>query len=235
MDREKEFALDDFGDNEVYPSPRHVTKLSVRFAAVASLLAVVLGYIFGYMVTGIRNLQTSHASSTSSKSSMGDSISSSTSFVSPVIKFYNNYTVNRPLTNEYTWDNIVEPYRITYFEVSNPIPASLLQNDDPSHPSFKSSYSYHWYVDGWDKDIGQTMTITFSNPPGTKLKIQVVLKHFNPVTNELEVISKSFVEVIVKYVRREIRSLFDRDREAFFNAISIMQRVPTQTGYSLTV
>lgn len=60
-----------------------------------------------------------------------------------------------------------------------------------------------------------------------------MLKHFNPITNQLEVISMSSIEVIVKYVRREIRSLFDKDREALFNAVSIMQRVPTQTGITL--
>lgn len=36
--------------------------------------------------------------------------------------------------------------------------------------------------------------------------------------------------VNVKYVRRELRSLTDRDREAFFNAIAVMQRVPTVVG-----
>lgn len=36
--------------------------------------------------------------------------------------------------------------------------------------------------------------------------------------------------VTVKYVRREIRTLTDRDRETFFNAISVMQRVPGAVG-----
>ncbi|CAM9975327.1 unnamed protein product [Ectocarpus fasciculatus] len=36
--------------------------------------------------------------------------------------------------------------------------------------------------------------------------------------------------VVVKYVRREIRTLTDRDRETFFNAVSIMQRVPSAVG-----
>ncbi len=37
-------------------------------------------------------------------------------------------------------------------------------------------------------------------------------------------------EVTVKYVRREIRSLTDRDRETFFNAMAVMQRVPSAAG-----
>lgn len=36
--------------------------------------------------------------------------------------------------------------------------------------------------------------------------------------------------VRVKYVRREIRSLTDMDREMFFNAVSVMQRVPSGVG-----
>lgn len=36
--------------------------------------------------------------------------------------------------------------------------------------------------------------------------------------------------VTVKYVRREIRSLTDRDRETFFNAVAVLQRVPSAVG-----
>ncbi|CAN0373793.1 unnamed protein product, partial [Ectocarpus fasciculatus] len=37
-------------------------------------------------------------------------------------------------------------------------------------------------------------------------------------------------EMAVKYVRREIRDLTDRDRETFFNAVSVLQRVPSAVG-----
>ena len=36
--------------------------------------------------------------------------------------------------------------------------------------------------------------------------------------------------VTVKYVRRELRALTDRDRETFFNAVSVLQRVPSAVG-----
>ncbi|CAN0441753.1 unnamed protein product, partial [Hapterophycus canaliculatus] len=39
--------------------------------------------------------------------------------------------------------------------------------------------------------------------------------------------------VVVKYVRREIRTLTDRDREVFFNAVSVMQRVPSAIGQAV--
>ena len=40
-------------------------------------------------------------------------------------------------------------------------------------------------------------------------------------------------EVTVKYVRREIRDMTDRDREILFNAISIVQRVPSAVGQEI--
>ena len=36
--------------------------------------------------------------------------------------------------------------------------------------------------------------------------------------------------VQVKYVRREIRALTDQDREMFFNAVAVLQRVPSAVG-----
>lgn len=37
-------------------------------------------------------------------------------------------------------------------------------------------------------------------------------------------------QVRVKYVRRELRSLTDQDREMFFNAVAVLQRVPSAVG-----
>lgn len=39
--------------------------------------------------------------------------------------------------------------------------------------------------------------------------------------------------VEVKYARREIRSLSDQDREMFFNAVAVLQRVPSSVGQAL--
>lgn len=38
---------------------------------------------------------------------------------------------------------------------------------------------------------------------------------------------------MVKFVRREIRSLTDVDREKFFNAVHILARVPTEVGQKM--
>ena len=48
--------------------------------------------------------------------------------------------------------------------------------------------------------------------------------------NEEEIAAQYSFTVTVKYVRREIRSLMDRDREKFFNAVSVLQRVPSAVG-----
>lgn len=37
-------------------------------------------------------------------------------------------------------------------------------------------------------------------------------------------------DLAVKYVRRNIRDLTDRDRETFLNAMSVLQRVPSAVG-----
>ncbi|CAM9338893.1 unnamed protein product, partial [Ectocarpus sp. 4 AP-2014] len=38
------------------------------------------------------------------------------------------------------------------------------------------------------------------------------------------------IKVTVRYVRRENRDLTDRDCETFFNAVSVLQRVPSAVG-----
>ena len=40
-------------------------------------------------------------------------------------------------------------------------------------------------------------------------------------------------KVMVKYVRREVRSLTDADREAWLSAVQVLQHVPTSAGQSL--
>lgn len=50
-------------------------------------------------------------------------------------------------------------------------------------------------------------------------------------TEEAAIVAGPFTfEVKVKYVRREIRSLTDQDREMFFNTVSVLQRVPSSIG-----
>lgn len=134
---------------------------------------------------------------------------SSSNNIRPTINLYNEYTKDKPLSGSYPWGSIVEPYRITYFEVTNPV----------------SDYTYKWYVDGWHTDDGSVIPIVFTATPGTYQTVEVKMVSSNGV-----VLTSSSIQVMNKYVRREIRSLIDQDREAFFQAVAIMQRVTTQTG-----
>ena len=144
-------------------------------------------------------------SSSNKKVLMGDSSD-------PSISIYNEYTKDTPLSGYYTWTTIVEPYRTTYLTVTNP----------------SSSYRYEWYIDGWLLDEGDAVSTTFTAPTGSS---QVVtLKVYDSKDN---LMTSKDTEVMCKYVRREIRSLLAQDRVAFFQAVSIMQRVPTQVGKAI--
>lgn len=53
-------------------------------------------------------------------------------------------------------------------------------------------------------------------------------------TEEAAITTAPFIfDVEVKYVRREIRSLSDRDREMFFNTVAVLQRVPSSVGQAV--
>jgi len=131
----------------------------------------------------------------------------------PEINIYNEYTIDRPLAGNYPWDIIVEPYKVSTMEVTNPA----------------NGYTYEWYVDDWHKDDGTSISMMFLAPTGTFSKVRVDMR--DELSGEL--LHNTEINVMVKYVRREIRSLIDQDREAFFHAVAIMQRVPTHIGKKL--
>lgn len=136
-------------------------------------------------------------------------------FATPNIIMYNEYTIDRPLSGSYPWPNVVEPYKVTTFEVSN---AVTLQG-----------YYYEWYVDNWHKEDGASIPIVFGSPTGKSHTVSVELHR----EADGQTVARGQMEVMIKYVRREIRTLINQDREAFFQAVAIMQRVPTQVGKKL--
>lgn len=110
----------------------------------------------------------------------------------------------------YGW-MIVEPYRITTL--------SALGGSNSS--------SYDWIITS-KNNSGQE----YGNPIHFQFKEigeQVVTVSEFPSDQNLEPRSMSTV-VVCKYVRRELRSLTDRDREACLSAIMTLQRVSTQVG-----
>jgi hypothetical protein len=131
------------------------------------------------------------------------------SFTNPTVLIYNEYTKNQTVSY-YLYENIVEPYRVTYFEVAS---------------ADENLYEFQWYVDGWHLDDGAKVSITFNGV--TNVEQEVILTIKEKAT--LATFQKS-IKVMCKYVRRELRSLLEQDRVALLQAISIMQRVPVHTG-----
>jgi hypothetical protein len=107
----------------------------------------------------------------------------------PTVDIYNDYTKQAPYSDMYPFENIVEPYRVTYFKVINPV----------------RGMKYSWYIDGWHKEDGQEVPITFTEVTG---KVQTVM--VNTRRESGEIVGTRTIEVMCKYVRREIRSLLDQ-------------------------
>lgn len=126
------------------------------------------------------------------------------------IKLANSYTrVSPTQTGEkyaYPWKYVAEPYRATTMTVVG---------------ADESSFSYTWYVDGHVQGFGTEVDVAWTSTGW---------KRVAAVASSGEFVA---VDVMVKYVRREIRTLTDRDRETFFQGVMIMQRVPTEVGKTI--
>lgn len=122
---------------------------------------------------------------------------------------YNSYTVESPITN-YPWSKIVEPYRETTFEATTKVNLS--------------SAVYVWEFEGEStKQYGNKIRYTFSS---TGLhKVHLIQRREESRTSD---VFKG--EVMVKYVRREVRSLVHDDRNTFLSALHTVYHVSTQEG-----
>lgn len=128
------------------------------------------------------------------------------------LQIYNAYTRSSPLQTghySYPWRYIAEPYRPTTLSAVNG----------------RADAWYKWIVDGHTQAYGVDVDVLWTS---TGWKYVVLVENVNG--NNTCVLA---AKVMVKYVRREIRSLTDRDRETFFQAAMIMQRVPTEVGERL--
>jgi hypothetical protein len=133
-------------------------------------------------------------------------------------KALNSY--NRPAVHPYTevheempWvlGKIVEPARETEFVVADPLP----------------DHKYVWEIEGDNRD-----KITLEGHSNA-LKLfktgrhTLTLKEFSPegdISRQL----RSYAEV--KYVRRELRTLYEKDRNSFLDALNTIMDIPTRQG-----
>jgi hypothetical protein len=130
------------------------------------------------------------------------------------LRTYNSYTKDRKIQNsEYPWQYIVEPYRATTLELLNT----------------NSKGSYRWTIDDHIHGYGTSVDALFSQLGYHDVKIEEMITNDDGsrTTNEL------VVKVMCKYVRREIRSMTDVDREVWFSAVAVMQHVPTSVGQAI--
>ena len=130
--------------------------------------------------------------------------------IMPVLdmRVYNSYTQSSPVqtgTYLYPWDYMAEPYR-----------PQQLQAD-----GYESGAWLKWIVDGHTQGYGSSVSVMFTSVGYTP--VVLIEKGSNATTI-------CATKVMVKYVRREVRSLSDLDRELFFSAVMTMQRVPTEVG-----
>jgi len=137
------------------------------------------------------------------------------------ILVHNEYTKRTgSLPVEYPWEYIVDPYKITTFELKN---SHLL-------PESNDNLDYRWILNGHLQCNGKKCEAVFTDLGQYDMTVEAF---WTGEGKNKPILSTSTITVTIKYVRREIRQLTDRDREAFFNAISIMQRVPTKIGQRL--
>jgi hypothetical protein len=120
----------------------------------------------------------------------------------------------------YPWPYIAEPYRSSTFELE-------LRGMALERAGARGLLDFRWTVDGHLQGAGPKVQVHFTELGEYAVKVAAYLVGSGEVLGEEE------ITVRVKYVRREIRKLLDSDREAFFNAIAVLQRVPTKVGQRL--
>ena len=181
------------------------TRLTIQQKIFFACMAIGVGLLSYLVARGLVN----HSGSTNLVQTGAKAKSMLTS-----IKFYNEYTLNTSYSGIYNWENIVEPYKVTYFEV----------------PSFANmnEYVFYWYLDGNKIAEGSKINFTFTSPTGLFQKVTV-----EAADKSGKVLLSWSLDVMCKYVRREIRALVEQDRIAFFQAMNVIFRVPTQAGKRL--
>jgi len=131
-------------------------------------------------------------------------------------------------TGVYEWDYVVEPERTNYLEVS--LEDSTI--DD-------SSSTYTWYV--LDEDSSEDTYDTLNGKTGTQIDFVPSMDDSGRVfglavvrtDSDGATVSSQRFAVACKYVRREFRELCDKDRVAYFDALSTMYHTTTSDGQDI--
>jgi len=116
-------------------------------------------------------------------------------------------------STEYPWRYMAEPFRATTLAVEAPL----------------SGASYRWTVDGHVHGYGSSISALFQQIGYHTVTVERRLTGDEEDSTETAPGSVT-ANVMCKYVRREVRSLTDADREAWLSAVQVLQHVPTAAG-----
>lgn len=185
----------------------------IRISAITGASCFIFGLLAAYVVPVPRENSSMDLASFISKSETFD------------FKVYNEYgNVANPA---YPWRLVAEPFRMTTLESTGKAPQDACiwnleyrktEHRNASHNDFlqrdDDTYTTAGCLTGFQfKKLGTwRVTLTEVSEEGSKA-----------ITND----------IMVKYIRREIRKLTDRDREYFFCGVMMLARIPTHTGQLL--
>ena len=137
----------------------------------------------------------------------------------PHVSVYNQQTRDNPvetgMTYRYPWKYVAEPFKSTTLKI-----------ETGSIDGEENALWFKWLVDGHVQSYGPSVDVLFTTLG--EHDIVVTVKDETSGTPRFIIF-----KVMCKYIRREVRKLTDLDREMYFNAVSVMSRVPTEVGQRL--
>eukprot|EP00903_Cladosiphon_okamuranus_P019382 g17822.t1 len=199
--------------------------LMMRAAAVAAIVASVL--VVGCECTGgqiamglSENTRASaNIAADAAGKEYGETRGAAQREGSGALEYATAHALGFTTTNEYPpiehsrWLLLAEPFRSTTF-------TAISNVGDPEKDVFKWTFPDTTVLEG------RVVSHTFTEVgPHEVVLTQIVVSTGN--------VYRMHASVMVKYVRREIRQLTDEDREAFFDAMETLYRLPTAEGTAL--
>ena len=120
------------------------------------------------------------------------------------------------------WDGIVEPHKNQIVSVSS---FNLLNQETDL-----STYNVIWNI---NNDIYSGSEINIMMNDTGVFDCNVAIVSLNTFNRKLTNVYTYDFKLAVKYIRREIRSLTDEDREDYFNALDLIYQLDETTGQSI--
>jgi hypothetical protein len=122
---------------------------------------------------------------------------------------HNDYGSEVPGDGFYPWDLIAEPHKLSTLVAAEPEGLSLAEG---------ASASFHWHIPAENKLVwGSSLEHKFTSTGPHE--VHLARYEMNPATGVKSQTHHLSTTVMVKYVKREMRSLSEGERESFFLAL----------------